>query len=121
MKKRRKSITALARELRKNPTQSEAILWNRLRKRQLKGYRFVRQKPFIYKEENGRKYFFIADFYCAQQKLVIELDGDAHDYQQYYDYQRDLALKGLGLTTVRIKNEELSEMESVKHKILHAL
>ena len=88
MKKRRKSITDLARELRKNQTHSEKTLWEHLRKKRLQGYRFVRQKPFIYKEKNHQKYFFIADFYCAEKKLVIKLDGKVHNYQQYYDYQR---------------------------------
>ncbi|MEX0647704.1 MAG: DUF559 domain-containing protein [Balneolaceae bacterium] len=113
MRSRRKTITELARELRKNQTESEKILWNHLRKKQLNGYRFVRQKPFIYEQNSAKKYFFIADFYCPQKKLVIELDGKAHEYQQYYDYQRDLVLKEFGLTTMRFKNHELEEMEKV--------
>src|SRR5699024_2915300 len=121
MKKRRISITELARDLRNNPTASEQKLWEHLSKKQLKGYRFTRQKPFIHKEDNHRKYFFIADFYCAKKKLVIELDGKVHDYQQYYDYQRDLVLERMGLSTLRIKNNELSEMEKVKRKILLTL
>jgi very-short-patch-repair endonuclease len=88
MKKRRKSITDLARELRKNQTHSEKTLWEHPRKKRLQRYHFVRQKPFIYKEKNHQKYFFIADFYCAEKKLVIKLDGKVHNYQQYYDYQR---------------------------------
>jgi very-short-patch-repair endonuclease len=121
MKHRRKSITALARELRKNPTKSEKKLWRHLRKKQLGGYRFVRQKPFIYKEDNHRKYFFIGDFYCAKRKLVIELDGKIHEYQKYYDYQRDLVLQELHLQTIRIKNEELREIDKVKNRILRHL
>src|SRR5699024_2160380 len=101
MQKRRKSIAQLARELRKNQTKSEQFLWEHLRKRRLGGYRFVRQRPFIYHQRNDRKYFFIADFYCPQKKVVVELDGPIHDYQQYYDYQRDLVLKGMNLTTLR--------------------
>ena len=57
MYKRKKSITELARELRKNPTASEKILWEELRKRRLNGYRFVRQKPFVY-EQKRNKWFF---------------------------------------------------------------
>ncbi|HEX6981734.1 MAG TPA: endonuclease domain-containing protein [Balneolaceae bacterium] len=121
MKKRKKSVTELARKLRKNPTESEQLLWEHLRKKRLKKYRFVRQKPFIYKQYNYKRYFFIADFYCPQKKLVIELDGKIHEYQQYYDYQRDLVLEGLGLTTLRIKNGELDDMEQVKRKILEYL
>jgi len=46
------------------------------------------------------------------------LDGKVHDYQQYYDYQRDLVLQERGLTTLRIKNEELKNIEKVERKIL---
>ncbi len=121
MEYRRKSITDLARELRKNPTESEKKLWKHLRKKQLGEYRFVRQKPFIYKEDNRRKYFFIGDFYCAKRKFVIELDGEIHEYQKYYDYQRDLVLQELDLQTMRIKNEELREIDKVKGRILRRL
>ena len=113
----RKTITEMARELRSNPTPSEKILWKYLRKRQLKGYKFLRQKPFVYEQIQDKKYFFIADFYCAQLKLVIELDGKIHDFQKEYDYQRDLVLKNLGLKVLRIKNEELVDMEEVLERI----
>jgi len=121
MQKQRKSITELARELRSNPTESEAQLWEVLRKRRLSGFRFLRQKPFIYNQINQKKHFFIADFYCPQKKLVIELDGRIHKFQQYHDYQRDVVLRNLGLKTLRISNEELDDMEAVKEKILNEL
>ena len=121
MYKRKNSITELARELRINPTVSEKRLWKVLRKRRLEGYRFVRQKPFVYDQLDQQRSFFIADFYCAEKKLVIELDGNVHKYQKYYDYQRDLVLKTLGLKTVRITNDELSDMKKVKRKILKEL
>ena len=121
MHKRRKTITELARELRKNPTASEKILWEELRKRRLNGYRFVRQKPFVYEQNQNNCFFFIADFYCAETKLVIELDGPVHEYTRYYDYQRDIVLEGLGLNTLRILNSELDDMEAVKRKILEFL
>ncbi|MDZ7718807.1 MAG: endonuclease domain-containing protein [Balneolaceae bacterium] len=119
--KKRKTITELAREFRKNPTESEKILWEQLRKRRLDGHRFVRQKPLIYEQNQKQRFFFIADFYCAQKKLVIEVDGPVHEYQQYYDYQRDLVLEKLGLRTLRISNRELEDMETVKRKILNLL
>lgn len=58
-----------SRTLRNNPTQSEKILWQHIKGRQLKGFQFSRQKPM------GN---FIADFYCYKLKLVIELDGASH-------------------------------------------
>jgi very-short-patch-repair endonuclease len=121
MQKRQKTITELARELRNNPTESEKVLWEILRKRRLDGYRFLRQKPFIYQQTNQKRYFFIADFYCPEKKLVIELDGHIHDHQKYYDYQRDLVLQKLGLKTLRISNGELADVDAVKKKILNWL
>jgi very-short-patch-repair endonuclease len=60
--------------LRKTPTPSENILWQVLRNRKLDGKKFVRQFPIIF-EYQGRKRFFVADFYCHEAKLIIELDG----------------------------------------------
>ncbi len=119
--RRRKSITELARELRRNPNNSEKILWEILRKRQLGGVKFVRQKPITYEVDRGNTYFFIADFYCPEKKLVLELDGKIHDYQKYYDYQRDLVLKHMNFETLRIKNRELDDLSAVKSKILKAI
>jgi len=116
--RRNKSITELCRELRKNPTPSEKKLWNILRKRQLKGFRFLRQKPIIYKQINGKAFFFIADFYCAERKLIIELDGEIHRKQKAYDQKRDRILERLGYTVLRINNSELADMEMVRKRII---
>ena len=119
--KRDKSIVEIARELRKNQTPSERFLWEHLRKRRLGGYRFNRQKPIIYETDRGRRCFFIADFYCAEKKLVIEVDGSIHAFTKYEDYQRDRVLRELGLRTIRIKNDELVDIEGVKKKIIKQL
>ncbi|MDR9417886.1 endonuclease domain-containing protein [Gracilimonas sp.] len=113
-----KSITEIARELRKNSTPSEKLLWKHLRKRQLRGYKFLRQKPFVHEQRGKKRYFYIADFYCAELKLVIEVDGKIHDFQKEYDYQRDLVLNSLGLKVLRIKNEDLVDMDGVLGRIL---
>lgn len=115
------TIKQFAREQRKNPTPSERRLWECLRKRQLEGYKFLRQQPIIYKQENNKRYFFIADSYCAEKGLVVELDGKIHEFQKEYDYNRDTVLKGLGLNVLRIENEELIQIEKVKKKILNHL
>lgn len=79
--KKFKSITELARELRKKPTPAEKKLWQEVRKRQLNNCKFLRQYPIIYSEKQRGKFnFFIADFYCAEKNLVIELDGRIHRY-----------------------------------------
>ena len=111
------SITQLARTLRRNQTLSEKILWQALRNRKLAGKKFLRQHPIVYEELNGKKYFFIADFYCAEHATVLELDGKIHDLQKDYDQQRDYVLKGKGLKVIRIKNEELENLPSISKKI----
>lgn len=117
--KRFSSITELARELRNNPTPAESKLWHEIRKRQLNKCKFLRQHPIFYNEETrGNLNFFIADFYCADKKLVIELDGRIHRYQKYYDQQRDLILKKKGLKVLRFKNHELDNIDKVKKEIL---
>ena len=115
------TITQLARELRRNMTPSERVLWEQLRKRRLNGYRFVRQKPIVYQQIGDRRYFYILDFYNAHTRLAVELDGKVHESQRDYDRNRDRVLKEQGIRTLRIANEELSDMKAVKEKILRAL
>jgi leucyl-tRNA synthetase len=112
-----KSITELARELRSNPTPSEKKMWELLRKRRLNGFRFIRQKPFIHTQFQNNRYFYIADFYCPEKKLVIEVDGKVHEYQKEFDRHRDIVLKERGLIVLRIKNEELRRPGQVKEKV----
>jgi very-short-patch-repair endonuclease len=114
-------ITKLARKLRKNQTKEVDILWETLRGRKLSGYKFLRQYPIKYLTINEQTYFFIADFYCDDKKTVIELDGRIHDLNQEYDNLREIVIKEKGLNILRIKNEELFDMESVKLKILSYL
>lgn len=121
MNNKRKSITKLARELRNNPTPSERKLWMILRRKQLLGYKFLRQKPIIYSQRNRKAFFIIADFYCAEKKLVIEVDGKYHDFQKEYDQKRSLVIKKLGLNILRIQNHELEDLKSVKEKIIRYL
>jgi len=108
-----KTIKKLTRELRKNQTKAEGMLWQRLRNRKLDGYKFLRQHPIVHGGFINKLYFFIADFYCAEKELVIELDGKIHENQKKYDEQRDLILKEKNLTTLRFKNEELKNIEMV--------
>jgi very-short-patch-repair endonuclease len=113
------SIKHLCRELRKNETPYEKQLWGLLKGRQFASYKFRRQHPFIYQSIQGRKSFFIADFYCPAASLIIELDGKIHEFQKGYDETRDFVLSQLGLTTIRIKNEALeNDCTEVMNKIL---
>ena len=113
----RRNITKLARELRTRQTPSEKILWHELRSRKLYGVKFYRQHPLIYEEDSGHLHFFVADFYSAEQNLVIELDGKIHDYQKHYDFARDLIITMMELTVIRFENEEIWDMERLKEKI----
>ena len=116
-----KTIKKHARELRRNVTDSEKELWEQLRNRRLSGYKFLRQHPIIYKADYKGLNYFIADFYCDSKKTVIELDGSIHDEKEEYDQFRDEEMKLLGLHVLRLKNEELSEMDIVIEKIIFYL
>ena len=75
--------------------------------KQLKGYRFIRQKPLLN---------FIADFYCYELKLVIELDGYTHDFEagQNRDFKKQQELEGVGLRVVRFSdNDVMGNIEGV--------
>ena len=93
----REIIRAQVRELRRNQTKSENLLWSVLRNRKISGKKFYRQYPIIH-YISRRPYYFIADFYCNESKLVIEIDGNIHDVRQDYDEQRTMVLKELGIS-----------------------
>ncbi|MCI0707996.1 MAG: endonuclease domain-containing protein [Ignavibacteriae bacterium] len=96
----------IARELRKNMTEAERILWEELRDRKLLGKKFLRQHPLLCLNE-GRPTFFIADFYCYERKLVVELDGRIHERQKEHDELRTHLINNKGIRVVRFKNEEV--------------
>jgi leucyl-tRNA synthetase len=112
-----KGITLLARDLRKNQTPAEKILWEMLRKKQVIGYKFLRQHPIFYHLDGNWVDFYIADFYCSELKLIIELDGPIHDNNKEYDFERDSKLMNKGIQIVRIKNEELKDIDLTMSKI----
>jgi very-short-patch-repair endonuclease len=116
-----KTIKKQARELRRGLTESEKLLWVKLRNRQLAGYKFLRQHPIIYKADYKGLNYFIADFYCDLKKTVVELDGKIHNETEEYDQFRDAEMELLGLHVLRLKNEELKDMDSALQKILSFL
>ncbi|WOD45172.1 endonuclease domain-containing protein [Hwangdonia lutea] len=89
-------------ELRKNLTSAEAALWKYLKGKQLDGRKFRRQHSILN---------YIVDFYCASEKLIIELDGAYHlDFsQQNYDYERTQNLEKLGFKVIRFENKLIFE------------
>jgi len=107
MKPYNKKLKQLSRELRKNMTDAERLLWSRLRRKQINGVQFYRQKPL------GN---YIVDFYCPAVNLVIEVDGGQHYSQsgKLKDAERDQFLSELGLEVLRFSNTEvLSEIDAV--------
>ncbi len=98
-----------ARELRKNLTPAENIMWNMLRNRRLLGIKFLRQHPIVVNKSNGKTSFYIADFYSAEKKFVLEIDGLIHSFQIDYDEARDLVISELGIRVLRVTNEEVDK------------
>ena len=89
----------LARHFRKNPTESEDIVWQLLRNRQIKNLKWRRQQVI-----DG----FIADFYCAELNVVLEIDGSVHEKEEVkeYDEYRTSVFESKGIRVFRLKNEE---------------
>ncbi|MGB9722714.1 MAG: endonuclease domain-containing protein [Chloroflexia bacterium] len=105
----------LCREFRQEATSAEDMLWECLRGRRLQGLKFRRQHPI------GR---YIADFYCHQGRLVVEVEGAIHNRpeQAEYDAHRFQMLEAQGFTVLRFRNEEvLNDIEGVLDRILAAL
>ena len=86
-----------AKELRRDMTPAEKVLWQELRANKL-GVHFRRQQVIA---------GFIVDFYCHKAGLVVEVDGDIHDLQKGEDVRREKALRELGLRIVRFRNDEV--------------
>ncbi len=114
----KEQIIRFSRELRKNQTPAEIILWSIIRNRKLSGFKFLRQHPIPYRGFNNKPNYFIPDFYCFEKKLIIELDGKIHDFQKEYDQNREEILRDLGLKVIRFKNEELEDIQKVLDIIL---
>jgi len=110
-----RGIFEKARELRNNMTEAEKILWNELRNRRVFKSRFRRQHPID---------IFIADFYCHEYKLAIEIDGEIHFKKeiQEYDDGRTHDIEKFGIKILRFSNNQIIfDLSSVKKRILEEL
>jgi len=106
------AMLARARQLRHEQTPAEALLWEHLRNRRLKGLKFRRQHPV------GR---FVADFYCAQRRLIVELDGAVHRMQGEYDALRTEELERDGYRVIRFTDNQVErDLERVLERIAEA-
>ena len=94
------NLKARARRLRKHMTEAEVLLWNHIRRKQIKGIQFFRQRPI------GN---YIVDFYAPDAGLVIEVDGGQHyeDDGLEYDASRDQFLEAHGLKVIRFTNTDV--------------
>jgi len=111
----------LCRELRKNQTKAEKILWEEIRNRKVIGKKFYRQHP-LFHDYLGKETFYIADFYCYESKLVIELDGGVHKTRKMEDKLKDETINLLGISVIRFKNEEvLRNIKKVIQRIAELL
>ena len=102
--------TATIRRLRRNSTDAERLLWSRLRNRELDGLKFKRQVEIAGK---------VADFACADARLVIELDGSQHSGREVEDGERTRVLAAAGYLVLRFwNNEVLTNLDGVLEVIL---
>ena len=101
-----------AKVLRNKMTKAEDIMWNNLRTKKLNNYKFRRQHPVLN---------YIADFYCHELRLIIEIDGGYHNNikQAEYDQKRTDILNLNGIKVIRFTNDEvINDSHLVLHKKL---
>ncbi len=94
------SFKTRRKELRKNQTEAEKLLWSKLRNKQIDAYKFFRQYSV------GS---YILDFYCPLFRIAIEIDGGYHGREEaeIYDKERERFLSGNFIKTIRFKNEDV--------------
>jgi len=105
------NLKELAKNLRNNSTKAEIILWQKLKRKQMYGYDFHRQKPI----DN-----YILDFYCYELNLVIEVDGYSHEFLEVYqkDIIKEKKMLELGINVLRFTdNQVLKDTENVLRAI----
>ena len=102
-------LKELSRDLRKNMTLSEVLLWNELKQKNMNGFDFDRQRPI------GN---YIVDFYCKELELAIEIDGDTHIYRYEEDDIRQKDLENLGVRFLRFEDIEVKKNISNVQRVI---
>lgn len=114
-------IKIASRDLRKNMTEAEQLLWEQLKARKLNNLKFWRQSPtYVYTEDSWLDRYVIPDFLCSEYKLIIELDWSIHNEQEVYllDREKEKLLKNLWYQVLRFTNNEvLNNLEWVLQTI----
>ena len=106
-----KTLKTRRRELRVNQTETEKIIWQKLRNRQINNIKFFRQYSI------GA---YIVDFYCSELRLVIELDGYQHNEENSFEFDkiREKFMESLDIKTIRFSNSDvLTNLDGVMEKI----
>jgi len=104
-------IKIAARDLRKNMTESEKLIWDRIRNKKL-WYKFERQKPlYLYTEDSGLDRYIIPDFICIELKTIIEIDWSVHNLKEVseLDLEKEILLKQKWFKILRLTNQEIKE------------
>lgn len=101
-----------AQELRREMTPAEKILWKEVKANRLNDLHFRRQQIV---------HGYFADFYCHKHELIVEVDGDIHEFQKEYDAEREAYLVTLGFRIIRFTNDEITrDLKGVLHRIVEA-
>jgi len=108
------NLKPLASKLRKSGTLAEVLLWQSLKRGQVEGFRFIRQKPV------GN---YIVDFLCKELSLAIEVDGSSHDVRGESDRKRQRELEAMGITVLRVTERDVrkdigSVVEGIRRMVL---
>ncbi|MFA5130355.1 MAG: endonuclease domain-containing protein [Patescibacteria group bacterium] len=107
------SLKDRARDMRKNMTHAECLFWSSVKNKQFHGLKFLRQKPLL---------GYIVDFYCAELKLVIEIDGSVHNTSKEYDMNRTNDLQLFGIRIIRYTNNQIEfDIKSVLNHLTDAI
>ena len=106
-------LKPLAREMRRAPTPTESMLWQRIRNRRLSGFKFRRQHSIDR---------FIVDFFCPETRLVVEVDGPIHQYTPEEDVIRQSFLEEADMRVLRFTNKQIeTDIERVMDETKAAL
>jgi len=114
---RYENIKQITQRLRHEATPEEQKLWKYIRRKQLKGRKFLRQHAIVYESIGDEHFFYVPDFYCFKENLAIELDGKIHEFNKKRDERREEILNNMGIKILRFKNEELNNMDKVLQQI----
>ena len=117
-----KRIISFARRMRREPTPAEEFFWEKVRRRDVLGYKFLRQYIITHQIQGAKTQYFISDFYCAKAKLIVEIDGGYHKNQEEEDAIRDEIISSKGFKVIRFTNEEvLGDWGKVERVLLKQL